>query len=250
VLFAGTAYFVHYGAHVMADILSAGFAAAAVALWIRARATRSFVRYAACGVAVACAALAKYPLVTLPVVFAGAELWHVVRARRIERHPILGLAIVGVTGALVFLGTFTGLLWRVGIPVALGLQQTLAQFRPRDSRRARWGHESWSDYGPMLSAMMSAPTLVLAAFGSPSRPRARGRDGPFLAWLVAVGGRSSSSSPTPRRAISSRRCRRSCTSPCAASRPSSGSGGRAGRPYRDPSAWRTSSSRPSSSRAA
>src|SRR4030095_8663496 len=61
-LFASTRYFVHYGPHVMADLPSAGWAAATIALYLRARERKTTSASVLCGLALGFRVLTQEPL--------------------------------------------------------------------------------------------------------------------------------------------------------------------------------------------
>ena len=81
-LFVATRYFVHYGPHVMADIPSAGWAAATLALYLRARERSRASDWSLCGLALGASALTKFPLIVLGPALALSELGLAVAARR------------------------------------------------------------------------------------------------------------------------------------------------------------------------
>jgi hypothetical protein len=188
-LFATTRYFVHYAPHVMADIPSAGWAAASCALYLRARARRSAAAWTLCGVALAAAVLTKYPLAVLGPAWVLAELWRSAAARRVDAGAWLGIAIVGAVCIATFLAVEASLL--IAIHGTAGLAQlapTLIEFATMTGLGAE-PEETWSDYGAMSVAMLSLPTLLLCACGVILTLR-RGdeRDAVALASLVCVGG--------------------------------------------------------------
>jgi len=192
VLFVGNRLFIRYGAHVMADLLSAGLAAATVALYLRARerpASDSFWGpYALCGAALGAAVLAKFPVAALGFVLAFTEVWLAVRERRLERRRALGLALAGTVAVAVFYGVNLVLL---AVNFRATAFQKLAWFAPR-ALVASASHpvtdESWRDWGAMALIMLSGPTLVAAGLGLVVALRERQtRDVPFLVWLGVLG---------------------------------------------------------------
>ena len=188
-LFVATRYFVHYGPHVMADIPSAGWAAATLALYLRARERSSTSSYALCGLALGASVLTKYPLIVLGPALALAELGLAAVARRMDRRGWVGIGIIGAFSAAFFLGvqvvvmmTLYGADWLA----ILGL--TLARFTTMSGIGALPG-ESWRDYGAMSVAMLSLPTLLLCGAGILlALWRREARDIPFLTSLACLAG--------------------------------------------------------------
>ena len=112
VLFVSTPYFIHYAPHVMTDLPSAGWAAAAVALYTNARVANgraSWVRHGACGLALAGAVLSNFRLGTLWFALATAELWYGLRRRRADVRDWLGLGFGAFVASLVCIAVFAGL---------------------------------------------------------------------------------------------------------------------------------------------
>ncbi len=188
-LFMLTRYFVHYGPHTMADIPSAGWAAASTALYLRAREVRSFSAYAMCGLALGAGILTKYPLAVLGPAWLLAELWLMAAARRVDARAWIGIAIIGAFSTAIFLSVQAVVmraLFGSGWLATLG--PTLAEFATMSGIGAHPG-EHWSDYGAMSVAMLSLPTLLLCGggvlLGLWRRDR---RDVPQLASLAALAG--------------------------------------------------------------
>ena len=192
-LFVSTPYFIHYAPYVLGDLPSAGWAAAAVALYTSARTANgraSWVRHGACGLALGGAVLSNFRLGTLWFALAAAELWYGVRRRRADARGWLGLGLEGIVAVLLCLAVFAGIVFRLGHdPVPQGLRRVFAQFRPATLRIGADPEESWRDYLGMTLAMTSAPTLLLAGLGlGLALARRQDRDVPFLGWLAVVGG--------------------------------------------------------------
>jgi hypothetical protein len=194
-LFVGGRYFVRYGAHVMADIPSAGCAAATVAAYLAARERRSTLLYGLTGVALGAAVLAKVPNAPLGVSLLVAESGLALRARRFEPRHWGGLLLAGAVGGMVFVAVqavvFSALYGRDGVPAMLaefgpaGVQRVLT----RSGVFAAFARESWRDWGPMALVMLSGPTVTLAGIGfGLALWHRQERDLPFIAWLVVVGG--------------------------------------------------------------
>jgi 4-amino-4-deoxy-L-arabinose transferase-like glycosyltransferase len=188
-LFVTTRYFVHYAPHAMADLPSAGWAAATVALYIRARERRSDGAFALCGLALGCSVLTKYPLFVLGPALLLSELWLGALARRIDRQCWRGVAIACGLGASFFFGVQLLLMWIVsGSGVFQLFANTLLIF-PKMSGAGEVPGESWLDHGVMTMMMLSLPTLLLAGAGVLLAAwRQEERDIPCLAALAATGG--------------------------------------------------------------
>jgi 4-amino-4-deoxy-L-arabinose transferase-like glycosyltransferase len=188
-LFVATRYFVHYAPHVMADLPSAGWAAATVALYLRAGERRSPGAFALCGLALGCCVLTKYPLVVLGPALLLAEGWRAAVTRRIDWQAWKGVALACALGAGLFLAVQLALMWIVvGADGFAALADTLSHL-PSMTGAGEIPGESWLDHGPMLVTMMSLPTLLLAGAGfclAVARPQTR--DFPCLAALVVLGG--------------------------------------------------------------
>jgi len=188
-LFVSTRYFVHYAPHVMADLPSAGWGAATVALYLRARERRGCGAFALCGLALGCGVLTKYPLVMLGPALLLSELWLAAVTRRIDWQCARGVVIAGALGAALFLGVQLAVMWIVfGSEGHETLVRTLRHL-PTMSGVGEVPGESWLDYGVMTVMMMSLPTLLLAGAGfvlAVARPQAR--DIPCLASLAVTGG--------------------------------------------------------------
>jgi len=188
-LFVASRYYVHYAPHVMADLPSAGWAAASMALYLRARERRSQGAFALCGLALGCSVLTKYPLVVLGPALLLSELWFAAVTRRIDWRSGWGVALAGALGAALFLAVQFMLMWRVygsgGFAMFVGTLQHL----PTMSGVGEVPGESWLDYGAMTATMMSLPPLLLAGAGfalAVARPQPR--DIPCLASLLVTGG--------------------------------------------------------------
>lgn len=193
VLFVTTRYFIHYAPYAMPDIPSAGWAAATIALYARARQQRSWGAYVLCGLAVCCAALSKYPLAVAGLALALAEGCLAIRERRFDRHRWLGLALAGSFALLLFLAvqaTLMLVLYRADwFHASLLFVRQFFGFYGTYARLDAPTTELWSDYGPMTAKMISIPTLLVGAWGlllAIAKPE--DRDIPFLAWLGVVGG--------------------------------------------------------------
>ena len=188
-LFVSTRYFVHYAPLVMADLPSAGWAAATMALYLRARERRSYGAFALCGLALGCSVLTKYPLVVLGPALLLSELWLAAVTRRIDWRCGRGVVIAGALGAALFLGVQLVVMW-----IAFGSEgnETLVQtlrILPTMSGAGEVPGESWLDYGVMTEMMMSLPTLLFAGVGvvlAAARPQPG--DIPCLAGLAVTGG--------------------------------------------------------------
>jgi hypothetical protein len=187
-LFATTRYFVHYAPHVMADLPSAGWAAATVALHLRALERRTHGAFALCGLALGFSVLTKYPLVVLGPALLLAELWRAAAMRRIDWPSARGTALACAVGAGLFLAVQLVVMWIVvGSDGLSALAGTLAHL-PTMTGSGEVPGESWLDHGPMLVVMMSLPTVLLAGVGfglAAVRPQAR--DFPCLAALLVTG---------------------------------------------------------------
>jgi len=188
-LFVATRYFVHYGPHVMTDIPSAGWAAATLALYQRARERRTTSAYALCGLALGASNLTKYSLILLGPALALAELGLAAAARRVDRRAWVGIGIIGAFGAAFFVGVQVVLMMAVyGSDWLAMLGQTLSLLATMPGIRSLGG-ESWRDYGAMSVAMLSLPTLLLCGAGILlALWRREARDIPCLASLACLGG--------------------------------------------------------------
>ena len=190
-LFVGGRYFVRYGAHVMADLLSAGAAAVAIAAYAAARERRSLRAYALAGVAFGFGLLTKLPLIGIGPALAAAELWYGLRARKLDLRRWFGLALLGLVGAAVFAAVqavvFLAVFGRLGLDLlrdTFGPAGLLAAAPVANAARG----EAWYDWGPMALVMLG-PTLALAAGGLAVAIRQReDRDIPFVTCLAVLGG--------------------------------------------------------------
>ena len=188
-MFVETRYFVHYAPHVMADIPSAGWAAATVALYLRARERRSHGAFALCGLALGFSVLTKFPLVALGPALLLSELGVAAVTRRVDWRCWQGVAIAGALGAALFLAVQLALTRIVAGPDGFDLFVKMLLHLPTMSGVGEVPGESWRDYGVMTTMMMSLATLLLAGAGvllAVSRPQER--DIPCLASLAVTGG--------------------------------------------------------------
>lgn len=187
-LFVSSRYFIRYGAHVMSDLPAAGWAAAALGLHARARERRTWGAWVALGVALAMAALSKFPAALLGPALAVSEVWLAARARKVDRGLALGIVAAGMVAAVAFLAINFAVF--AGVYRGEALAKLYETFQPRGvadlmSMSGGSATESWRDYGPMLLAMLSAPVLGLALVGLATACWQRSeRDLPVLAWLV------------------------------------------------------------------
>jgi hypothetical protein len=190
-LFVGGRYFVRYGAHVMADLLSAGAAAVTVGAYMAARERRTLGAYARGGVVFGFGLLTKLPLIGLGPALLAAEFWYALRARKLDWRRWFGLALLGIVGAVVFLAVQAVVFVAVfGRPALHMLNETfgpaglLAAAPLANAERG----EAWHDWVPMALVMLG-PTLALAAGGLALALRQRQhRDVPFVTCLVFLGG--------------------------------------------------------------
>jgi 4-amino-4-deoxy-L-arabinose transferase-like glycosyltransferase len=188
-LFVTTRYFVHYAPHVMADLPSAGWAAATFALYLRARERRSYGAFALCGLALGASVLTKYPLFVLGFALLISELWLALLSRRIDWRCWRGVAFACALGAAFFFTVQLFLMWIIaGRGVFQLFASTLRQM-PTMTGAGEVPGESWLDYGPMTAGMLSLPTLLLAGAGVlVALFRREARDVPCLAALAVTGG--------------------------------------------------------------
>ncbi len=188
-LFVTSRYFVHYAPHAMADLPSAGWAAASIALYLRARERRSYGAFALCGLALGCSVLTKYPLFVLGPALLLSELWLAALARRVDRRCAWGVVIACALGATFFLAVQLVLMWIVSGSGALALFVTTLRTLPTMSGSGEVPGESWLDHGAMTVMMLSLPTVLLAGAGVLLAAwRQEERDIPCLAALAVTGG--------------------------------------------------------------
>jgi hypothetical protein len=188
-LFATTRYFVHYAPHVMADLPSAGWAAATFALYLRARERRSDGAFALCGIALGCSVLTKYPLFVLGGALLLSELWLTLLSRRFDWRTWRGVVIACALGATFFFAVQLLLMWIVSGPQVFQLFASTFRQMPKMTGAGEVPGESWLDYGPMTASMLSLPTLLLAGAGVLlAFFRREARDVPCLAALAVTGG--------------------------------------------------------------
>jgi hypothetical protein len=188
-LFVTTRYFVHYAPHVMADLPSAGWAAATIALYLRARERRSTGAFALCGLALGCSVLTKYPLFALGLALLLSELGLAALARRIDWRCWRGVVIACTLGAVFFFAVQLLLMWIISGRHAFQLFANTLRHLPKMSGVGEVPGESWLDHGSMTAMMISLPTLLLAGAGILLALRRReARDVPCLAALAATGG--------------------------------------------------------------
>jgi hypothetical protein len=188
-LFVTTRYFVHYAPHAMADLPSAGWAAATFALYLRARERRSYGAFALCGLALGASVLTKYPVFVLGAALLLSELWLAALARRIDWRCWRGVAFACALGAAFFFAVQLVLMWIIaGRGVFELFAGTLRQM-PKMTGAGEVPGESWLDYGPMTAGMLSLPTLLLAGAGVLlALWRREARDVPCLVALAVTGG--------------------------------------------------------------
>jgi 4-amino-4-deoxy-L-arabinose transferase-like glycosyltransferase len=188
-LFASSRYFVHYGPHVMADLPSAGWAAATIALYLRARERKTTTGFVLCGLALGFGVLTKFPLFVLGFALLLSELWLAALARRMDRRCAWGVVTAGAVGVATFLAVQLVVMWIISGAAFLGVFWITLRHLPTMSGVGEVPGESWLDYGAMTTVMLSLPTLMLAGAGillALRRPEAR--DIPCLATLAATGG--------------------------------------------------------------
>jgi hypothetical protein len=189
-LFVGGRYFIRYGAHAMADIPSAGWAAAIVAAYLGARSRRSLGAYALCGAALGAGVLTKFPLAMLGLVLLAAEVSSALRARRFEARLWLGLVIAATVSVVGFLSVMVVLWLVISGPGTLEfLPNSLLMLGRMGPTLGRQAGESWRDWGELLPVMLTMPTLALALFGlwlGMTQPE--DRDLVFFVWLALMGG--------------------------------------------------------------
>ena len=188
-LFVSTRYFVHYAPHAMADLPSAGWAAATMALYLRARERRSHGAFALCGLALGCSVLTKYPLVVLGPALLLSELWFALLTRRVDRQSARGVVLACALGAGLFLAVQLLLMWIVYGSRGFEMLQRTLWHLPKMSGSGEVPGESWLDYGSMTMMMMSLPTLLLAGAGVLLVARdPQVREIPCLVALIVTGG--------------------------------------------------------------
>jgi hypothetical protein len=188
-LFVSTRYFVHYGPHVMADLPSAGWAAATIALYLRARERKTTSAFVLCGLALGCSVLTKYPLFVLGFALLLSELWLAILARRMDRRCAWGVVTAGAVGVASFLAVQLVVMWIISGAAFLRVFWVTLRHLPTMSGVGEVPGESWLDYGAMTTVMLSLPTLVLAGAGTLlALRRQQARDIPCLATLAATGG--------------------------------------------------------------
>jgi hypothetical protein len=175
----------------MADLLSAGAAALAVAAYVAARERRSLGAYALGGVAFGFGLLTKLPLIGLGPTLLAAETWYALRARELDWRRWFGLALIGFVGAAVFAAVQAVALVAVfghpGLDIlnkTFGPAGLLAAAPIANAERG----EAWHDWGSMALVMLG-PTLALAAGGLAVALRQRqNRDVPFVTCVAVLGG--------------------------------------------------------------
>ena len=196
-VFSGTRYFAHYGAHVMTDIPVAALTVAAVGLYVHARAYRSRADYVLCGVAMGFAILMKYSalLVFPALVLAEALLLLCAKLRKtngaldgvLYRRRLSGLILSGVMAGSIVLITLVTVFFTVyGLTAWSALADAAANLSPVVSGNPT---ESPVDHLSMAAVMLSYPVLLLAGTGLVAAcigPRTT--DVIFFCYLAVVGG--------------------------------------------------------------
>ena len=186
-LFVGTPLFVRYGAHVMSDLPSAGWAAATVALYLKARARPGIALYLWCGLAFGFAILTRYQLVALAGVLAVAEVAHVVREQRVDVRKAIGLAACFTAAAALFLAVQAVIAFKFWGDVG-AYYSVLRKVATAPDEFARTHGESWRDFITMAPATITTPVLLLTTIGLAGLVRGCSpSDAAFLAWLLLVG---------------------------------------------------------------
>jgi len=190
VLFVYERLFVRYGAHAMGELMTTGWLALAVLLWLRVRNRGRWLGFVLVGVALAMSMLSRWTLLVAPGVILGAELIVTVVRRRVHDRRVLGAivacAVAGATTFLVFNGVFA----------LAGRELTPSGFidvlEYTSGGGTGWAEEARADYLSMLVRAMSPVVLGLAAIGlavAAIQHRERVEDdAPFIAWLAVVGG--------------------------------------------------------------
>src|SRR5262245_35998300 len=188
-LFASSRYFVHYGPHVMADLPSAGWAAATIALYLRARERKTRAAFVLCGLALGFGVLTKYPLFVLGFALLLSELWLAALERGIDRRCAQGVVITGAVGVATFLVIQFGVMWIVSGSGVFAMFAKTMRHLPTMSGAGEVAGELWLDHGPMAVTMMSLPTLLLAGLGlGIAAWSQQTRDIPSFAALAMTGG--------------------------------------------------------------
>jgi hypothetical protein len=188
-LFAYSRYFVHYGPHAMADLPSAGWTAATIALYLRARERRTWASFVLCGLALGCSVLTKYPLFVLGLALGLSELWLAALARRIDQRCAWGVVTAGAVGVATFLVVQFVLMWIVEGSGAFALFAKTLRRLPTMSASGEIAGELWRDHIPMVVTMLSLPTLLVAGSGLVlAALRQQERDVACLATLAMTGG--------------------------------------------------------------
>ncbi len=188
-LFVTTRYFVHYAPHVMADLPSAGWAAATIALYLRARERPTHAAFALCGLALGWSVLTKYPLFMLGPALLLSELWLAALGRRIDWRCWRGVVMACALGATLFLAVQLLLISIISGSLAFTNFANMLRLLPTMSGAGEVPNESWLDYGWMTLTMMSLPTLLLAGAGILMAVwRREARDIACLAVLAVTGG--------------------------------------------------------------
>jgi len=197
-LFVVTRLFLRYGPFAMADILSAGTVAVALALyartWTDGKTPPAWRDFRRTGVLVGCAMLAKQPLGLILPALALSEVFYALHFRRLERRRVLGLALTTAVGVLVFVGIqlliFTWLYGEDALEAAA--YSAKYDFSPRSvSNRlvaSTAGDSNW-DYATLAWHTLSPPVFLAGVAGLVLALKQRqARDLPYLAWLAVLGG--------------------------------------------------------------
>jgi hypothetical protein len=188
-LFVSTRYFVHYAPHVMADLPSAGWAAATIALYLRARERKTRSAFVLCGLALGCGVLTKYPLFVLGFALLLSELWLSAVERRIDRRCAWGVVTAGAVGVAIFLAAQLAVMWIVSGAGVFELFAKTMRHLPTMSGAGEVPGELWVDHVPMAVMMMSLPSLLLAGVGlAVAAWSQETRDIPCIAALAVTGG--------------------------------------------------------------
>ena len=190
-LFVGGRYFVRYGAHVMADLLSAGAVVFTLSAYVAARERRSLGAYALAGMAFGIGLLTKLPLIGLGPALLAAETWYALRARELDWRRWFGLMFLGFVGAAVFLAVqavdYVAVFGRPGLDIVSKTFGPAGLLAAAPIANAE-GNEAWHDWGSMALVMLG-PTLAFAAAGLAVAIRQRqDRDVPFITCVAILGG--------------------------------------------------------------
>lgn len=180
---------VRYGAHAMADIPETLLTILVFQLHGRARQSGRMRDELLCGLALACAILAKYSGMLLVPALVAIEAIDALRGSSVQPRAVARLARILAAGGMLALAATGSILLRVYGPgnwTGFG-----EQFRTLVEQNASASHpfSVWLEWISTAGSALGWPVALLVLAGLVTAVRwPRSDDVPFLAWVLVVGG--------------------------------------------------------------